>query len=124
VRLVEPLPAADGEIPPGDFALLAVDDAGEGIAPENRGRIFEPFFTTKPVGRGTGLGLSTVYGIVSQNDGFIRVESELARGSRFEVYLPLAPLEAAARTHGPEEPAEASGSTPAAAPSVPPPPRR
>jgi PAS domain S-box-containing protein len=124
VTLVEPLPATDGEIPPGDFALLAVDDAGEGIPPESRGRIFEPFFTTKPVGHGTGLGLATVYGIVTQNEGFVRVESELARGSRFEVYLPLAPPEAAARADGPEEPAAASGSSAAAAPSVPRPPRR
>ncbi|HEX6198662.1 MAG TPA: response regulator [Thermoanaerobaculia bacterium] len=94
VTLAEPLPAADREIPPGEFAVLAVADDGEGILPENRERIFEPFFTTKPVGKGTGLGLSTVYGIVTQNDGFVRVESEPDRGSRFEVYLPLAPAEA------------------------------
>ncbi|HSL84570.1 MAG TPA: ATP-binding protein, partial [Thermoanaerobaculia bacterium] len=106
VTLEEPLPAADGEIPPGEFVVLAVSDAGEGILPENRERIFEPFFTTKPMGKGTGLGLSTVYGIVTQNDGFVRVESEPARGSRFEVYLPLAPPEVEAR---PSAPADAAG---------------
>jgi hypothetical protein len=106
VTLEEPLPAADREIPPGEFAVLAVADDGEGILPENRERIFEPFFTTKPVGKGTGLGLSTVYGIVTQNDGFVRVESKPARGSRFEVYLPLAPAEA---EPGPSAPDEEAG---------------
>ena len=107
VDLREPLSAVDAEIPPGDYAVLAVADVGEGIAPENRGRIFEPFFTTKPVGQGTGLGLSTVYGIVTQNEGFVRVESEPGAGARFEVFLPLTRAEAAPPRPGPETGREA-----------------
>jgi signal transduction histidine kinase len=72
----------------GPFAGLTVEDTGEGIAPEIHERIFEPFFTTKPVGRGTGLGLATVYGIVKQSGGDIQVQSVPAQGARFTVLLP------------------------------------
>ena len=74
----------------GSFARLSVTDTGSGIAPENLRRVFEPFFTTKEVGKGTGLGLASVYGIVQQHRGWVTVESQLGQGSTFYVYLPLA----------------------------------
>ncbi len=84
----DPMQLGHELLPPGDFVLIEVIDEGEGISKANIGRIFEPFFSTKEVGAGTGLGLSTVYGIVKQTDGFIFVDSEPGQGATFKVFLP------------------------------------
>ena len=76
------------EARPGPHVMIAVSDAGQGMPPETLRQVFDPFFTTKGVHGGTGLGLSTVYGIVKQHGGSIAVHSEVGRGSRFEIYLP------------------------------------
>jgi two-component system cell cycle sensor histidine kinase/response regulator CckA len=80
--------SGDVLVPPGDYVVIEVEDSGVGIPTENLSKIFDPFFTTKDPGKGTGLGLASVYGIVKQTGGFIFPESEVGRGTVFRIYLP------------------------------------
>ena len=102
--------------PPGDYAALVVRDTGCGIPAAHRPHIFEPFYTTKPSGQGTGLGLSTVLGIVQQHHGGIALESEEGRGTQFSIYLPLA--SAPAETAPAAPPHATAAASPAAKPAT------
>jgi two-component system NtrC family sensor kinase len=88
IRLDEVSSRTHPDARPGEFIMMSVADCGSGIRPEHLSRIFEPFFTTKDVGRGTGLGLATVYGIVKQHRGWVEVSSKVGAGSKFSVFLP------------------------------------
>ena len=88
-NLDQPTPKGHEILPAGPYVTITVADSGTGIAKENLERIFEPFFSTKDVGAGTGLGLSTVYGIVHQAEGFIFVDSAVGKGTAFTIYLPV-----------------------------------
>jgi signal transduction histidine kinase/CheY-like chemotaxis protein len=112
VYLDDDYAAQNSEVQPGQYVLLAVSDTGTGMAAETAAKAFEPFFTTKDIGKGSGLGLSMVYGFAKQSQGQVKIDSEIGQGTTVKLYLPrapaqvdrpeaaAAPVEAAAETAG------------------------
>lgn len=106
LKTTTPTTFGEDTMPAGDWVAIDIQDTGTGIPPDVLERIFEPFFTTKDVGKGTGLGLATVYGIIRQTDGFLGVDSTVGVGTTFSIYLPRIDEE------------EAKNNTPVAAPEI------
>jgi CheY-like chemotaxis protein len=79
---------ASEELEPGEYTLVSVTDTGVGMSPETAAKAFDPFFTTKPIGQGTGLGLSMIYGFAKQSRGHVRIETEIGKGTKVLLYLP------------------------------------
>jgi PAS domain S-box-containing protein len=96
-------PGSRTELQPGNYVRLGVEDTGTGISSEHMQKVMEPFFTTKEVGKGSGLGLSMVYGFAQQSNGAFRLDSELGRGTRAELWLPRAPAVSEAKASTPAE---------------------
>ena len=88
VRLDNPRPPSASDVPPGRYVCICVTDTGSGMSPEVIARAFDPFFTTKPIGQGTGLGLSMIYGFAGQSHGHCRIYSEVGKGTTVKLYLP------------------------------------
>jgi two-component system cell cycle sensor histidine kinase/response regulator CckA len=103
--------ASQGEMPPGQYVALKVSDTGTGIPKDVLDRVFEPFFTTKPKGEGTGLGLATVYGIITQAGGHVRIYSEPGLGTSFTALLPVTEQDVAPGAPPPAEPEHGQGQT-------------
>ena len=111
IELAESYGANDALVRAGEYVMLAVSDDGPGIPAENLDRIFEPFFTTKDRSSNNGLGLATIYGIVNQNGGHVRVQSELGQGATFKIYLPRVQAEESAQAEAWRAPVETAEGT-------------
>ncbi len=110
-RLDEAYAAVNVEVTPGDYVAICVTDTGTGMAPEVVERAFDPFFTTKPVGEGTGLGLSMIYGYAKQSGGHVRIYSEVGQGTTIRLYLPRADADIVEAPAKPDEAPRGQGET-------------